>query len=811
CCRTDTTTSKFSITGSHDGGVPSKFIKPSTITSFPVYIKIRINNQPTEAIVDTGSAISIIHSNFLKTIHHQKFLYQTHSCQTENSTSLNIIGQIQLEIQIKSIKTYVTAHVATNLITSILLGNDWINSNHVHLYGDQKKLTIPDQYGQLISIPYVEPTSINYPALLVQQLTLPPYSQQLVDITCQVTNANNLIFEPYERHISKFIFIPHTLLNINGNHAKVLLINAQNRQQTLSKNTRIGTISRDATYTIYATTQIPTKNNSILNERHQTSTRHYNKLKSRAVLRKRDNSNQEKLNIICHHCNEHFLSGNDLQKHLRAECYSEQIRKQIFESTKHIENPKHRLEIQDILWRNKILFDPTPSIINIPPQSAIKTADHPPIYSKQYPASSKDQEIKFQETQKLLERGQIEESTSSWSSPIVLVKKKDKTMRFCIDYRRLNAITIKDTFPLPRIDEIFDRLSDATYYTKFDFKSGYFQVPLSKEDRPKTAFSTRDNHYQFTVLPQGITNGPATFQRVINHILGPTRWKYALAYIDDVIIYSKTFEEHLSHINEICTILKNARFRLNPEKCEIARTQTDYLGHNIKNGEIRPSPHNINGLLNTRLPQTADEACKFVKAAEYYRKFIPNFSQIAEPLRKFVPTTRTQKKKGQKTIITLTSEEIKAFEQLKKFLTTDLVLRLPNNRFPFKVQTDASDEGIGAVLLQIYPEGDRPIAYLSKKFTQAQRKWSPMEQECYAFICALDKWHNYLSGITFSWETDHKALTQLNKKAQINKRCERWRLKILEYDFKVKYIPGSINLMTDYLSRSPVEDAEEDP
>ncbi|CAF4243557.1 unnamed protein product, partial [Adineta steineri] len=305
--------------------------------------------------------------------------------------------------------------------------------------------------------------------------------------------------------------------------------------------------------------------------------------------------------------------------------------------------------------------------------------------------------------------------------------------------------------------------------------------------------------------------GPATFQRVINHVLGRTRWKYALAYIDDVIIYSKTFEEHLSHLKEICQLLKDTRFRLNPEKCEIARTQTEYLGHQITNGEIRPSPHNINGLLNTRVPQTADEACKFVKAAEYYRKFIPNFSQIAEPLRKFVPTTRTQQKKGQKTKITLAADEIKAFEELKRFLTTDLVLRLPNNRFPFKVQTDASDEGIGAVLLQIYPEGDRPIAYLSKKFTQAQRKWSPMEQECYAFICALDKWHNYLSGIKFTWETDHKALTQLNQKAQINKRCERWRLKILEYDFKVKHIPGLTNSMPDYLSRSPVEDATEDP
>ncbi|CAF2247320.1 unnamed protein product, partial [Rotaria magnacalcarata] len=140
-----------------------------------------------------------------------------------------------------------------------------------------------------------------------------------------------------------------------------------------------------------------------------------------------------------------------------------------------------------------------------------------------------------------------------------------------------------------------------------------------------------------------------------------------------------------------------------------------------------------------------------------------------------------------------------------------MILRLPNNRFHFKVQTDASDEGIGAVLLQIYPEGDRQIAYLSKKFTQAQRKWSPMEQKCYAFICALDKWHNYLSGIKFVWETDHKALTQLNKKAQINKRCERWRLKILEYDYKVKYIPGLTNSMPDYLSRSPVDDTEEDP
>ncbi|CAM4786945.1 unnamed protein product [Rotaria magnacalcarata] len=430
------------------------------------------------------------------------------------------------------------------------------------------------------TISYVEPTFINQPALLVNQITLPPYSQTLVDITCRIYNDKDLIFEPQPNHLSNCILIPHTLLNIRNHEAKVLMIN-------------------------------PNRKN------------------------------------ICDRCNEYFLSGNDLQIHLRTECYSNQIRKHIVESTKHIDNEKHRLAVQGILWRNKILFDPTPSIINIPPQTAIKTGDHPPIYSKQYSSSYEDQEIKVQKIQKLLERGQIEESTSPWPSSIVLVKKKDKTMIFCIDYRRLNAIIIKNTFPLPRIEEIFDQLSDAAYYTKFDFKSGYFQQWTRH-------ISTLDQSYI------------------------RTRRKYALAYIDDVIIYSKTFDEHLSHLNEICGILKNARFRLNPEKCEVARTQTGYLGHQIDNGEIRPSSYNISGLLNTKIPQSPDEACKFMKAAEYYRKFIQNFSQIAEPLRKFVSTTRTQRKKGQKTMITLTQDEINAFNQLKHHLTTDLVLRLPN-------------------------------------------------------------------------------------------------------------------------------------
>ncbi|CAF4939902.1 unnamed protein product, partial [Rotaria magnacalcarata] len=240
---------------------------------------------------------------------------------------------------------------------------------------------------------------------------------------------------------------------------------------------------------------------------------------------------------------------------------------------------------------------------------------------------------------------------------------------------------------------------------------------LDKSDRPKTAFSTRDGHFQFKVLPQGLTNGPHTFQRIVNQILGSNRWKHVLAYIDDSIIYSKNFYEHIQHIEEVCSLLQEANFKLNVDKCEIARTEILFISDVIKSGTIKPDPDNIRGQTETNEPTTAEGAFRFVTAAEYYRKFNQKFSIIAAPLHKYSPSAVNQQKMNTSQFV-LSDDARTAFHELKKILTTDLILGLPDDTLQFKIQSDASVDGIGAVLLQITPNGDRPLATTVKLVEQ---------------------------------------------------------------------------------------------
>jgi hypothetical protein len=803
----------FRIEGSDDGIDPCGVIQPSNNESFnPIFVTVLCNHTPQKALVDTGSAITIIHQSLLNKIPHKKIIPKTKNHLSASCSTVNIIGETSLEINIGGLTTQVTADITTDLVTNLILGNDWIQPNGVYILTPERRIMMRSR-GKEVSAPFTEPPHLNYPVTLIDHITLSPFTEHQVEARVPCRNTIDALFEPKVQLQCKALFMANALLTINDQRIRISILNATDRQQTLSRNTEVGVITPVSTAICHITPDNDT-HDRIPTRKARTELipqgKEANKRNEWRYRKDRPTSPDEQ-EQQCHVCREHFATRNNLFKHLRDRCYPQEIREQINKLVLHIEDPKQREQLVRILWRYGTLFDlREPSKIDIVLKNAIDTGTNRPIHTAPYRKSSKEQEILSVETQKLLEKDIIEHSTSPWSSPVVLVKKKDGTTRFCVDYRRLNQITTKDAFPLPRIDDIYDQLTKATYFTKFDFKAGYFQVPLDKTDRPKTAFSTRDGHFQFKVLPQGLTNGPPTFQRIVNQILGPNRWKHVLAYIDDIIIYSKDFLEHMQHIEEVCALLQGSNFKLNIDKCEVAKTGILFLGHVIKRGTIKPDPENIRGLTETREPVSAEEAFRFVKAAEYYRKFIPKFSLIAAPLHKYSPTTPPQQRTNNKVKFELSEEARSAFYRLKHILTTDLILDLPDDSLPFKLQTDASVEGIGAVLLQVTPQGDRPLAYMSKKLTVTQVKWPTIEQECYALIEAIGRWDKYLRGREFTLETDHEPLISLAKKEQLNKRCERWRLKLAEYRFNVKHIQGKRNNMADYLSRSPVEPAEDE-
>ncbi len=543
-----------------------------------------------------------------------------------NCSTVDIIGETTLEININGIITQTITDVATNLVTDLILGIDWIQSNKVYIMTPEKRIMIKKQ-GREVSIPFSYPPRLNYPVTLINHITTPALSEQVVEARILHGNMIDALFEPNIRLQNKALFTPNALLEVQNKTIKINIVNATNRQRTLSERTKVGTV-----------TSISTLIGSVIPRNYSRERILEGKAWTELIpegkgARKNDGVGSIRTQARksyetshqCRECQQNFATGNDLFKHLRNKCYPNEIREQINKLITHISNDKQRERIANILWKYGKLFDTSePSKIDITLKNAIDTGSHRPIHTAPYRKSNKDQEILNTETQKLLKQEIIEHSTSPWSSPVVLVTKKDGTTRFCVDYRRLNQITTKDAFPLPRIDDICDQLTKSTYFTKFDFKSGYFQVPLDKADRPKTAFSTRDGHFQFKVLPQGLTNGPLTFQRIVNQILGPNRWKHVLAYLDDIIIYSRNFDEHIQHIEEVCSLLHEANFKLNMAKCEVARKEILFLGHVMKEGIIKPDPENIRGLSETKEPTSAEEAFRFVKAAEYYRNLFQN-------------------------------------------------------------------------------------------------------------------------------------------------------------------------------------------
>jgi transposase InsO family protein len=427
----------------------------------------------------------------------------------------------------------------------------------------------------------------------------------------------------------------------------------------------------------------------------------------------------------------------------------------------------------------------------------IETGDALPISQAPYHASPAGRRIIDETLAELIAEDVIEESDSPWASPAILVHQKGKD-RFCIDFRKVNEVTKADQYPIPRIDDILSQFSGKTYFTTFDANKGFHQIEIDPKDREKTAFRTHRGLHQYKRMPFGLKSGPGIFQRLMDKILGRYKWQIALVYIDDIIIYSKSFDDHLRDVETILSLVGKSGITLSPKKCHLGYQSLTALGHTISNLGIGTADGTVRAVTEFPKPSNKKELQRFLGLCVYYRRFVKDFSKIALPL------------------YHLTKEDAKyiwddpcetAFRTLKEKLTTAPTLAHPDYERPFLLYTDASNTGLGAVLAQNDLQGkEHPIVYLSRTLTAPEANYTITELECLAIVWSVRKLHAYLDGVKFTLITDHSALQWLFDFKGSNRRLVRWSMELQPYRdwMTIKYREGRIHLNADPLSRAPI-------
>lgn len=423
--------------------------------------------------------------------------------------------------------------------------------------------------------------------------------------------------------------------------------------------------------------------------------------------------------------------------------------------------------------------------------------DSPPIRQRAYRINPIMQKHMDAELEKMLANEVIEKSNSAWSSPALLIPKKDGSYRFCVDYRQLNKVTNPDAYPLPFMNSILDRLRNARFLSSLDIKSAYWQIEVEENSRQYTAFTVPGRGlFQFRRMPFGLSNAPATWQRFIEKVLGPELEPYVFVYLDDIVLCTPDFDSHLQVLREVLDRIFKAGLTVSAEKCKFCLPELRYLGYIVNREGICVDPEKINAILKIKAPTCVKDVRSLLGVVSWYRRFIPNFSDIVSPISDLL-------KKGKPFVWSESCEE--AFKNIKSLLVSAPILSPPDFSLPFIVQTDASGFGLGAVLTQKHQDGEKVICYLSRSLSRQERKFGTTERECLAVLFAIEKLRPYLEGAEFSVITDHASLCWLHNLKDATGRLARWALRLQNYRFKIIHRKGKDHVVPDYLSRSVPE------
>ncbi len=429
-------------------------------------------------------------------------------------------------------------------------------------------------------------------------------------------------------------------------------------------------------------------------------------------------------------------------------------------------------------------------------EHAIATGDAKPVNLPPYRTSPVKKQIIEDQVRKMLQDGIIEPASGPWAAPVVIVNRPPREPRFCVDYRGLNQLTVKDSYPLPRVDESLGFLARGKFITTLDLAQGYWQVAVAEESRQKTDFVTYCGLFQFRVLPFGLCNAPATFQRLMNSVLAGLIYKSCAVYLDDIVVASPTFEQHLADLEEVLARLRSADLSLKLSKCQFCLSDLAFLGYRVTPSSVHPDPDKVRAVTDFKVPSTVKHVRQFLGLTGYYRRFVQDYAKHAEPL------------------FALTKKDVSfnwdgkcqaAMDLLKSAITSAPGLRFPDFSRPFFVHADACDAGLGAALMQRDDDGrDVAVAYASRALHKAEKLFSTLEKECLAVIWALEHFRPYIEGLHVTVFTDHSSLKWLMSRPNPSGRLARWSLRLQDFDSSIVHKPGERNKVPNALSRNPL-------
>jgi transposase InsO family protein len=437
----------------------------------------------------------------------------------------------------------------------------------------------------------------------------------------------------------------------------------------------------------------------------------------------------------------------------------------------------------------------------LPAQRGVKhhielTTDRP-VHRKAYRMSAAELVELKRQLGVLLEKGWIRPSNSPYGAPVLFVRKKDGSLRCVADYRWLNSATVKSRYPLPNIEDLLDQVQGARWFSKLDFDSAYHQVEVEPEDVPKTAIITRYGQFEYTVMPFGLCNAPATFSRLMNQVFSAYLDEFVIVYLDDVCVYSKSLEEHVVHLRQVLSLLRQHKLFAKRKKCVFAQPSVSYLGHIISAEGIATDPAKVAAVREWPVPSTVHDVRSFLGLCSYYRRFVPRFAHVAEPL------TMLTRSDVHDVHAAWGPAQQQAFEGLKQLLTTAPVLAHADPSKPYVLRTDASDYALGGVLMQEQGGDMHPVAYHSRKFTPAEARYGAYAREMAAVIDSVRHFEHYADGQHLTVESDQQALSWFFKQGHLDKMQVRWLAALQAYDLELRYVKGRYNLVADALSRRP--------